>query len=436
MPGFVRIPAFLIAFAMFQSAVITGVAQGPAVEVYSDRSATASGGEGEADPETPVWRVPPELKVTVTAGYDDNRRTRSSDGGASDDGGSFFTSGELFLNYNFGTPRTRGNLTGHAKLNYYPGSNRSPFDPDLGVKILVQHSVSERLSLTGDVDTKYKVEPDFEIEGSSNQRRGNYFYNRDQLSATYRWLPRVSTVTSYSFDTLQYEESTPGSVGNRYQHRLSQNLRFLLLPTVSLTGSYSLSLVSYDVEGRDSITHAILAGASSNIGPHLEASAAVGAQVRTIDQPGTGGSDSSASPTANAKLTYTLGAKTSLMWDARYGFDESASGAGSSGAAVPRDARGRTSFTTGLRLNYELTARIGTSIAAHYRSYASDEVNGAPLDEFAASQNAFDLTLNVHYKINESISTFADWKYTNVASDQTSGSYSRNRYSLGLTVTF
>ncbi len=436
MPGFVRIPAFLIAFAMFQSAVITGVAQGPAVEVYSDRPATASGGEGEADPETPVWRVPLELKVTLKAGYDDNRRTRSSDGGASDDGGSFFSSGELLFNYNFGLPRTRGNLTGHAKLNYYPGSNRSPFDPDLGVKLSVQHAVSERLTLTGDVEAKYKIDPDFDIEGSSNQRRGNYFYNRDQISATYRWLPRISTITSYSFDTLQYQETTPGSIGDRYQHRLSQNLRFLLLPTVSLTGTYSLSLVSYDVEGRDSITQSILAGVTSSIGPHLEASLAVGGQFRSADQPGTENSNFSASPTANANLTYTLGEKTSLMWDARYGFVESAVGTGSSGPATSSGTRGRTSFTTGLRLNYELTARIGTSIAAHYRTYASDEVNGAPVDEFATSQNAFDLSLNVHYKINESILTFAEWKYTNVASDQTSGSYSRNRYSLGLTITF
>lgn len=428
-----RIRAFALAVALFYSAVSTGAAQNSSiVEVYSET--TAVSGAEDADAETPVWRVPPEVKVTIVGGYDDNRRTRSSDGD-SGDGGSFFTGAEVSLDYNFGTPRTRGTLSGHAKLNYFPASNRSPFDPDLGVDLKVQHAVSERLSLIANIDARYQIEPDFDIEGSSNQRRGSYFYTKDELSATYRLLPRVSTITSYSFDTLQYTTSIAGGFGNRYQHKLSQSLRYLLLPTVSLTGSYSLSLISYDVDGRDSITHTILAGVTANLGPHLETSAAVGGQFRSMEQ-GTGASASSASPTANVKAIYTVSEKTSVILDARYGFSESGGRTDSSGTIMPRDTLGRTSFTTSLRLNYELTARIGTSAAARYRRYESDEADSLVVDQIGGSETAFDLSLEVHYKINPSFLTFAEWKYTNVDSDQNDRSYSRNRYSLGLTVTF
>lgn len=91
--------------------------------------------------------------------------------------------------YNFGTPHTRGNVNGHVKLNYYSKLNRSPFDPDIAVNSSLRHAVSERLILSATADIRYRVEPDFEIEGSSNRKRGNYFFNRDELSASYRWLP-------------------------------------------------------------------------------------------------------------------------------------------------------------------------------------------------------------------------------------------------------
>ncbi|MBA3571046.1 MAG: hypothetical protein H0W34_03510 [Pyrinomonadaceae bacterium] len=419
---FLRARAFVLALVMLQWGILTTAAQeGPQVEVYSAGGATEdSGGDIDA---APVWRVPLDIKVSVTGGYDDNARTRSSE-----NGGSFFTTAGLNLKYNFGTPRTRASLTSNAGFTYYTAADR--FDPNLAANLSVQHAVSERLSLSGNFDARYKIEPDFEIEGSSNRRSGNYFFNRDELSASYRWLPRVSTVTSYSFDTLQYEQTTAGEVRDRYQHRFNQSLRYLLLPTISLNGSYSLSLVNYEVDDRDSITHSILAGVSSSIGPHLTASASAGAQFHSSDRRAIAGSESAVSPSFQANLTYTLGPETTLMWDARYGIE-----------ATSASSRGSGTFRTGLRLTYPLTARIGSSVAAYYRRYGSGATDVDLLDDAGRSE-VFDLSINGHYKISPSWRATASWHYTTVDSDRRFGfdgdsnSYSRNRYSLGLTVTF
>lgn len=165
--------------------------------------------------------------------------------------------------YNFGTPHTRGNVNGHVKLNYYSKLNRSPFDPDIAVNLSLRLAVSERLILSATADIRYRVEPDFEIEGSSNRKRGNYFFNRDELSASYRWLPSCCQGC-----------------------RLPTPIRFLLL-TMNL--KVATRFIQID-SGRCDIQH------------HLEAAAGGGIQFRSSDQPDCG-STFDVSPSFTARLT-------------------------------------------------------------------------------------------------------------------------------------
>lgn len=409
--------------ATLQLSLLPALAQdGPVVEVY--------GGNQESDAVIdegvdagPPWRLPAAITVSVRAGYDDNRRTRTT----SSESGSFYTTGTVAISYEFGTLRTRGSLQSHAGVRFSSNNDRSPFDPNVNLALSVTHAVNSRLSLSFHIDGRYQIDPDFEIEGSSNRRRGNYFYNRDSIAASYQWLPRISTVSSYSFNTLQYEQDAFADSRERVNHAFGQQLHFLFLPATTLTANYALSIVDYGASDLNSITHSATAGVNQQIGPHLSGSAQAGAQFRAFENERGFGRESGLdiSPTFSGSLSYVLGKDTSLSWDAQYSINESS-------ALARRNSR---SFRTGLKVQRQLTPRIGSNLAAYYR-HRGNEVSGPFSTTGNISEEAFDVSVGASYAIHRLLSANAGYQFTFVDSDRSLGSYSRNRYFIGFSSSF
>src|SRR3712207_5366855 len=215
----------------------------------------------------------------------------------------------------------------------------------------VTHEVSERLSLSSGIYIRYGIEPDFFSEVGENRRSGNYFYTADSIAASYRWLERFSTVTSYSIGVLKYEDEGHAEFLNRYDHGFSQQFRFMFLPMTTLIADYRFSMTNYETDGRDSFSHFFLAGVSQTLGPRLQGSLFAGAQLRSSDQE----REDSFSPYVSGSLSFAVGEKTSLTWTAQYSTQE----------AYVVEATGRTSFSTGLQLSYGITPRIGSSLSAY-----------------------------------------------------------------------
>jgi len=410
------ISAFVAPFIL-QMCVANGAAQdGPLVEV------NPSGGVDAVDA-GPPWRLPVKITLTGNAGYDDNADTSASNGG-----GSLYTSGGINLSYEFGTERTRASLSTYAGLTYYSDMDRSPFDPNVNLALSVRHAVNQRLSLTGSVDARYQIDPDFEIEGSLNRRSGNYFYNRDSISGTYLWLPRVSTVSTYAFGLLQYDEQVIGLERDYVNHAIAQQIRFLLLPVTALTAGHSLSIVSSDERNGSSFTNSLTAGVDQTIGRRLNGSLNVGAQFYSNDNAGGEFEESgtAVSPYFAGNLSYVVGAKTSLTWNGQYSIDEFSSQSG-----------GGRMLTTGLRLAYSITARISATASANYRRYSNDRpTDDVALDTSDFSEDAFDVTIAGSYMVNRLLSANIGYQHTRVSADGTLGSYSRNRYFIGFSSTF
>jgi hypothetical protein len=387
----------------------TPTAAEPTVEVFSTDNP-------EPEPSVSDWRLPAKVRIYLNTGYDNNSQTQHSAGG------SAYSNGGITLDYSFGTPRFRANINAGASASYY--FENADINPNIFLDFDMHHAVNSRLNITADLISRYRSDPDFGLDAGLNRRSGNFFYVRPGLSAEYEWLPRFSTVTRYSLEALRYDDDAVAAFQDRVTHRLGEQLRFKLLPRTTLTGEYAFAVADYDGENRDSTTQTVLGGVEHAFSPLLHGSLHAGADFRQKET-ASGEDNDFTRPHFEGTLRYVLGEKTSVGWNARYSVEES-------------DAIGspfRTSFRTGLQVNYAYTPRLGGNLSGYYRhdlNEAADVIRAS--SSFA--EDSFDISLNIYYKINRFLSANGGFHYTDIESDRALRSYSRQRYFIGLSSSF
>jgi hypothetical protein len=389
-------------------------------------------------------RLPFHLSASITSGYDDNVTTANSNSQ-----GSPFTSGNLGVTYDFGSPRTHLSLGAGAGLTYYwndiSSAGVNNYDTHDYLNFSLTHKASPRLTLSTVDYLTYQTEPDFSIAQGANRRSGNYFFTQDKFNVSYLWTPRFSTVTSYALTALNYDDIAVGVFEDRFENLFGNEFRFLIWPTTSLVGEYRFQIVSYLHDGdvivpamigfvngmfvrippvrlhQDSTTQFLLAGLDHSFNPRLNISFRGGAQLRDPDQ---GGEENS--PYFEGTLTYVLGKQTSVSWTNHYGIDE---------ADVANSQR-RKSFRTGLSAKHDFTARISGTLGAYYQTsdYLGTNSPGAVNPSF--TEQSFDLTVSFRYAITRSLGVETGYNYTDVSSDIPVREYSRNHYWAGLNFNF
>ncbi len=394
---------------------------GPAVQIFTSAN---SGGMRIM----PLERLPIGVSASVSAGYDTNVGSSSAN-----DTGSFFSSANVGLTYSFGTERTRVGLSWGTGLTYYSRGGQGTFgdwEPDTSLNVSLSHGVSERLSLSAGIHAVYGVEPDFATGLSENRRSGNFFNTSDSITASYAWLERFSTVTSYSISVIKYDEEPLASLLNRYDHSISQQLRFLVLPLTTVVAQYGLSLAVYEVGDRGSMSQVFLAGVDQSLGPRLQGSLRAGAQLRSSDQE----EGETFSPNASGSLSFVVGEKTSLSLTAQYATQES----------NIVEATSSANFSTGLQLSYAVTPRISSNMTAYYsrgeytgrKAIFFDPQRGFFIAQPTFSEASFDLGVGLSYSVTPRLSANGSFHYTEVSSDLAARPYARVRYSGGLSYSF
>src|SRR3954451_9761450 len=408
---------------------------GPAVQVF-----TSSNGGG-APVLMPLEQLPVGVSVSVSAGYDTNVGTTSVN-----DQGSFYSSASLGLTYSFGTERTRVNLNWGTGITYYDngaGAGFNDYQPDTSLSMSISHQVSERLTLNSGIYAHFGIEPDFASGAGENRRSGNYFYTSDSISASYQWLERLSTVTTYSIGILKYEDEAQSALLDRSDHGISQQFRFLLLPMTTLVAQYGFNLSTYDQDntvtindgmlqsGRDSRSHSFSLGVEQTLGPRLQGSLHAGAQLFSSDQE----VGDTWSPYGSGSLSFVVGEKTSLTWTAQY----------STQVANISGASSRQSFSSGLQLSYAVTPRISSSLSAYY---SHSDYKGQRLLFFdptrfiiffaqpSFTEDTFDFGVNLSYSITPRMSANFDAHYSDASSGESFRPYSRARFSGGISYSF
>lgn len=412
------ISLFFLMFSYHHLALATG--EETTASDSGDQSVGEESGATEVVGLGKFWRPPFHVSLSVRGGYDDNVTTATFNRQ-----GSAFGTAIVSLTYDLGNPRTQLNLATSAGITYYldrPGGTDNDLNPNLSLGLT--HKASPRLSLAVSAYAAYQKEPEFSRDVGLNRRGEYYFFSRDKFSASYRWLPRFSTTTSYTLGVTQYDNSAIALFQDRFEHTFGNEFRFLVWPMTSLVGEYRYGMVRYDsFSSRDSDTHFLLAGFDHNFTSRFNVSLRGGAEFRFYQN-----FDEQTSPYGEATLSYGLGDRTSVSWTSRYAIEE----------PDVAGARSRTTFRTGLQLRYNVTPRIVTSLSAYYQH---DENDSNPTGFFgfispAFPEDSLSLALSARYAITRNWGIEAGYDFVDVWSDMLFREYYRNRFYAGLNLSF
>jgi hypothetical protein len=365
-------------------------------------------------------RVPVEITAGVDVGYDDHVLGSSATGNSSGQGsqGSFLSRENLVLTYDRPGEPTEVRLIGVGRFTQFVDAGTD--DKDVNLTLAVTHNFSTRLSFRADIYGAYQTEPNFQSNVGPQNVRAPYFDTRDIFSLSYHWLPRVATITSYTFERVKYEQTTPTTTAigigqDRFQHTLAEELQFSLTRRTNLVLDYRYLIVDYDTAPSDSTTHFALAGFDHSLTEHLRINVRAGPSFRSFKDDG-----DTINPYAQVSVTYQ-GSNHSLSWITTYGVEQS----------TQPFATGNTTFRTGLLATYNLTSRIHSRAAVYYNDSSNNQ--GSSGTTSAGSQKALQFTLGLNYTINRHFAAHVDYNYT---SQNGQGGYSRNQYFAGLTYTY
>jgi hypothetical protein len=360
--------------------------------------------------------VPIQITAGMDIGYDDhvNASTRT---GSSSGQKSIFTRENLVLTYVRPTERTQLSLIGVGRFEQFLDIGTD--DKNGNVTLSLTHNFSTRLSFYASVYAAYETEPDFKSDVGPENVRADHFNTADIFSVTYHWLPRVSTVTSYTFQRVKYADASIGADEDRTDSTFGETVQFSLTKRTNLVGDYRYQITDYDTAPKDSTTHYLLAGIDHRLTEHLAVHARGGPSFRSLADDG-----DSVTPYFEGSVEYTR-SNHSLFWTTSYGFE----------APTEANALIRKTFRTGLVLTYNLTSRL-TSTTAVYYHHDENQSSASSGTASAGSQDSLDLSLGLGYTINKRLALHANYNYTSQSSLGGTPGYTRNSYSAGLTYTY
>ncbi len=371
--------------------------------------------------------VPLEITTGVDFGYDDHV-IGSNAAGNSSSPGSFFAKENLVLTYDRPGEQTEFRLLGIGRFTQFFDVGAD--DKDISVTASFTHNFTTRLSFNAEIYAAYQTEPDFQSNIGPTNVRAPHFDTTDTFSLTYRWLPRVAMVTSYTFQRIKYESSSLssspslaaiGAAQDRFQNTLAERLQFSLTSRTSLTGEYRFEVIDYDTAPRDATIHFALAGLDHRLTEYLSINVLGGPSFRFFKNDG-----NTINPYAQVKIDYQ-GGNHSLTWLTTYGVEQPSQTV----------AAGATTLRTGLSLAYDLTSRINLKAGAFYHHEENQaERGGTVVNTSTAAQDSLHFTLGLKYTINKHFALHGNYEYTNQGSSGESSGFSRNRYFAGLTYTY
>jgi len=361
--------------------------------------------------------IPIQINAGLDAGYDDNVALSSSGQG------SVFMTENVFLTYAHPGERTQFFVLGVGRFSQY--FDVSGQDETAGnVTMSLTHNFSSRLSFYAGVFGSYQNEPNFASNVGPENVRTPYFDTVDIFALTYHWLLRFSTVTSYTFERVQYFSSSNGNSQNTFQNTSAQNrvqntfgeeFQFNLTSRTVLVGEYRFQAIDYDTAPLNSTTNLVLAGVNHNLTEHLVVHVRGGESFRSLENEG-----DMASPYFEGTLGYVR-SNHSLNWTAGYGFESPTA----TGATTTKTWR------TGLNLTYDLTSRLSSTTGVYYHH---DENQGSA--ESTGTQDFFNLSVGLRYYINKRFALHVNYEHNSTSSLGSTPGYSRNRYYAGLTYTY
>src|SRR5215831_6361339 len=193
--------------------------------------------------------IPIQINVGLAGGYDDNVTLNSSGQGS----GSLSTRENVVLTYAHPGEQTQFFVEGVGRFSQYfdvSGQNETSGN----VTMSLTHNFSSRLSFYASLWGTYQNEPNFTSNVGPQNVRTPFFDTVNLFALTYHWFLRFSTVTSYTFERVQYFSSSTGTSTssstansqNRFQNTFGEAFQFNLTSRTVLVGEYRFQAIDYD----------------------------------------------------------------------------------------------------------------------------------------------------------------------------------------------
>lgn len=311
---------------------------------------------------------------------------------------------------------------------YYFNNSRLQNDgifPNGQLSLAIDYAATERFDLAFNSVTALLAQPSFTIVGAPDSFLGNYVVSDTSLSASYRWLPKLETITGYSAVFWYYFEPL-GDNFSRVEQTFDQQFLYLWKPSTALVLEYRFSTRTYwMIDNYDSVGNFALVGFNHTLNPRSVLNFRGGAEQRVNQVPDSRGSYTYLGPFGELELNYSLRPQTVLTFRARYGTTAS------SQAGYNQDQQ----FLGGLSLQHAFGRRLTGNVWFNYQNNYYDQPDGVVPDYTTDVYNA---GLNANFAINQVWSIMAGYSFTGLISsdDRLQGSYNQNLLFLGTDFSF
>jgi len=376
-------------------------------------------------------RRPFRYSFAVYEGYNSNVNASPTD-----PVGSLYTSIAAGADYEFGSPRLQLALSLDAALAFYYNNNQLQNDglfPTITLGISADYKALPQLDLSFQTTTALLSQPNFGSGGGGpSSYAGDFVSSATTLAATYRWLPKFQTVTSYS-PLLYYYLQPVGDDFSYFDQTLGQQFLFLWKPTTQLVAEYRFNLRNYfDLTDYNSLGNYALLGFNHTLNPRATATFRIGAEQRLSQNPVAGGTYNYIGPFGELTFLYAIGKQTSISLTSRYG---------TTGTGIA-DYSLNQQFLLGLSASHRFGRRLTLGAFANFQNnhYAQPggEIDGVDLTP-SFSYNVFNAGLNAGYYIfPDKWSLQMGYSFTGVISGDTDqqGNYTQNIVFLGTQLDF
>lgn len=294
---------------------------------------------------------------------------------------------------------------------------KSEYNGALAIRYL--HRFTPRLQLTASVNASYLSQPDLsQINTPTNTGNGNYLVISSKFDLSYRWMPRFSTVLTFGYNQLSFEEELR-QFGDYTSNSVGLELRYLWTPKVTAVVEGRYSTVSYpNSPSLDAASYFALLGVDLSLSRRAAATVRVGEAIRVFDESG----EKFSAPYLETALNYQLSKSSVLSWSNRFGFEE------------PPDPNTEVLvFRSSLSVTQVFGPRTRASLSINgiHRSSKNDITD----TEFI--ENTLDSNLSFYYMLNRRWNFSLNYTYTTVFFDPNEESnYFRNRLFAGFDYAF
>lgn len=378
--------------------------------------------------EVPVAAVAPKFRTTTIPGTPPPERI-----------GSWITRTDATWDIQFASRRTLFTFDLTGGVDYYwnrPGK-KSEYNGNLSLIYL--RKISGRAQFTATINTSYQVQPDFsQVNSPTNDNRGAYLTANAKADFSYRLTPRISSVTSISYDTVKYEESDQQG-GDYAATTFGTELRYLFSPRFTMVGELRYRTDSHDQQPQsDTDTYYFLLGGDFTLSRRFMATVRIGETVQTFKE----GGGKASSPYLETTLNYQFARGSFLQWNVRYGYEEPGIPnarllVARTGISVSQIFGPRFQVSLGVNLlRSDQTIDGAVTTAAVTNSDGTITPGTTTTGTTDNVQNTIDATLGFKYTLDRHWSLSLSYSYTTVLGPADTDDYYRQRVFLGFAYQF